>query len=425
MRGEGRRNPAIVRLAGVAGAVAVSGLLGIALSAARPDPDRLRLAIREDWEAGRLDRAEAGMRRLVALRPPTDDDWMVLGQIAMARGRLAEAGEALARVSDGAPASARARAWEGQMELRLHRARGAEDALLRAVRLAPDDPAPRRDLVLLYCMQRRRRELSEQFAALAGLEPLDFHQMMLWSSSLASSWDPSEAAPVLEEFVAADPDDRLSRLTLAEAYRRLDRVDDARTTLGPLPTADPEVRAILARIALARGDISEVERLTGDDADRHPVLARMRAQLDLNRRDLRSATRHLRAAAALDPHNRAVLFQLGDTLLRLGEVEEGRRYLSSSKDHDELFALLVRFGEPGSPNDARLMSQVAVASLRVGLREQARNWYLVALRLDPTNDEVQKALYRLDHEGAVSLAGAQRPTVSDPRPPGRAGEMVP
>jgi predicted Zn-dependent protease len=412
-----RRNPAIIRRVGVPGAVVVLAAAGLVLATARPDPDRLRLSIRQDWMAGRLDRAEAAMRRLIALGPPTDDDWMMHGQIAMARGRDAEAREALARIGDGSPAAAKARAWEGQIELRNHRARKAEEALLRAVRLAPEDPAPRRDLILLYCMQRRRRELSEQFAALARLTPLDFHQMMLWSSSLASSWNPSESAATLEGFVAADPDDRPSRLTLAEAYRRLGRADDARAILGPLPASDPEVRAVLARIALARGDAAEAERLTGDDADRHPVLARMRAQMDLNRRDLRAAVRHLRAAVAADPHNRAVLFQLGDTLIRLGEVEEGRRYVSRSKDHDALHGLLVRFEVPGARNDAQLFAQIADASFRVGLKAEARNWYLLALRLDPTRTELQKALYRLDHEEPVSLAGGLRTSPGDPREP--------
>ncbi len=131
----------------------------------------------------------------------------------------------------------------------------------------------------------------------------------------------------------------------------------------------------------------------------HPVLARMRASLALSRRDLRAAIKHLRAAAAADPHNCAVLFQLGDTLIRLGNVEEGRRYLSASKDHDALYELLERIEEPGARDDARLLAQIADASLRVGLRTEARSWYMLALQLDPTRTEIQKALYYLDRRG--------------------------
>ncbi len=425
MRGWGSQNPANIRLAWVSGTVVVLSLALVVLASGKPDPDRLWLSIQEDWKAGRFDRAQAAMNRLLRLRPATDEHWMVLGQLAMARGRDAEALEALARVGDGFPMAPKARTWEGTIELRNHRARKAEEAFLKAARLDPDDPVPRRDLVWLYCMQRRRRELSEQFAALSRLTPLDFNQMLLWSSSLAASWDPSEAVPILEGFVAADPDDRLSRLTLAEALRRLRRIDDAKAVLSPLPSSDPEVRAILARIAVARGDEREVERLTGDEADRHPVLARMRANLALSRRDLRAAIKHLRAAMAADPHNRAVLFQLGDTLIRLGDVEEGRRYVSASKDHDALYELLERIEEPGARKDAQLLTRVAGASLRVGLRAEARNWYLLALQLDPAKSEVQKALYHLDHQESAPLAAAPLHVATDPRVMGESARPAP
>jgi predicted Zn-dependent protease len=271
------------------------------------------------------------------------------------------------------------------------------------VRLAPHDPAPRRDLIWLYCMQRRRRELDEQFAALSRLTPLDFHQMLLWGSSQAASWDPSEVRPILEGFVKADPDDYLSRLTLAEALRRLRRIDDVKAVLSPLPSSDPEVRAILARMAVERGDDGAVEWLTRDHPDQHPVLARMRASLALSQRDLPAACKLLRAATAADPHNRAVLFQLGDTLKRSGKVEEGQRYVSAARDHDALYYLIEQ-AEAGGGENAQLLRAIADASLRLGLRAEARAWYLLALQLDPADQETQKAVYRLEHEPACPVA---------------------
>ena len=51
------------------------------------------------------------------------------------------------------------------------------------------------------------------------------------------------------------------------------------------------------------------------------------------------------------------------------------------------------------------MAQVAEASLRVGLKAQARSWYVLALQIDPTSREVQMAVYRLDHEEAAAAIG--------------------
>ena len=372
------------------------------------NPDRLWQSVQEDLKNGRLDRAEASLNRLLELRPAADEQWLVLGQLAMTKGNDGLALESLARVSDRHPMAAGARIWEGTIELKNQRARKAEAAFLRALRLDPRDTTARRQLISLYCIQRRRRELSEQFAVLSRQTALNFDQMMLWGSSLASSWDPDEVCATLEGFVKADPDDRISRLVLAEALRRLRRPDDVEAVSRPLPPADPGVRAIKSRIAFARGDFAEVERLTRDRSDEDPVLARVSADLALSRRDLPAARKHLTAALAADPHNRSVLYKLGDTLVKLGDVEEGRRYQSASKAHDLLFELFERLGEPGGRDNAPLLAAVASASLGVGLRLEGRKWYLLALQIDPTKTEIQKALYRLDREESASLAGAPR-----------------
>jgi tetratricopeptide (TPR) repeat protein len=392
------------RLAFVVACLIALGAAGAILTRPTRNPDQLWRSVQEDLKAGRFDRADASMDRLLRLRPPGEDQSLVLGQLAMAHGRDAEAIDHLARVSDGHPQAAKTRTWEGAIELKKKRARKAEVSLLRAVALDPDDPAPRRQLILLYCMQRRRRELSEQFAALSRLTPLGFSDMLLWGSSLATSWDPSEVYAMLEGFVKADPDDRTSVLVLAEALRRLRRPNDVEIILSNLPPSDPEVRAIRARIAESHGDGAEIERLTSDHPEEHPVLARMRASLDLSRRDLPAARKHLRAALAADPHNRSVLFQLGETLIRSGDVEEGRRYVAAARAHDYLYDLFERLEEPGGRNDAGLLGQIAKTSLDLGLRDEAKGWYLLALELDPLSQEIQKAVYRLKHEKASDAA---------------------
>src|SRR5262245_60626448 len=100
MRGWSRRNPPSIRLAWTSGAVVVLALAMFALARAKPDPDQLWLSIQEDWQAGRLDRAQAAMNRLLRLRPATDEHHMMLAQLALARGRDAEALEHLAQVGD-------------------------------------------------------------------------------------------------------------------------------------------------------------------------------------------------------------------------------------------------------------------------------------------------------------------------------------
>src|SRR5262249_24364719 len=124
---------------------------------------------------------------------------------------------------------------------------------------------------------------------------------------------------------------------------------------------------------------------------------------------------YLRAALAADPHNRAVLFQLGDTLIRAGKIEEGQRYVSASKEHDALYVLIEQ-AESERGENVQVLRAIAEASLRLGLRPEARAWYLLALEGDPANPETQKAIYRLEHETTDTVP--ESPPCAEPPIPG-------
>ena len=173
---------------------------------------------------------ETSLNRLLELRPAADEQWLVLGQLAMTKGKDGLALESLARVSDRHPMAAGARIWEGTIELENQRARKAEAAFLRALRLDPRDTTARRQLISLYCIQSAGVNFpSSSLCSRADCSQLRSDDAL--GSSLASSWDPDEVCAMLERFVKADPDDRISRLVLAEALRRLRRPDDVEADL--------------------------------------------------------------------------------------------------------------------------------------------------------------------------------------------------
>ena len=51
------------------------------------DPDRLWRTVHDELRAGGSIGAESSMRRLLELRPATEDDWFTMAQIAMGQGR--------------------------------------------------------------------------------------------------------------------------------------------------------------------------------------------------------------------------------------------------------------------------------------------------------------------------------------------------
>jgi tetratricopeptide (TPR) repeat protein len=379
-------------------AVAVLAVLGGACAIfVRPerDPDRLWRSARDEFRVGRFDRAEAMMRRLVDVRPPTEDDWLIMARLAMAAGRTNEALLDLARVTDEHPIAAQARLWEGQLELHRQRARAAEAALRRAIAIDPGLVAARRELVYLYGMQRRCEDLSAQFAALAELAPMNFEQVTLWCLIGRAPWDPHEVQPILAAFVQADPTDRASRLALAEAYGSLGQYADVESVLKPLPAADPGARAILVRVAHERGDAAAVESLLALGPDEHPSLELFRGRIALLHRDLPAAIHHFRKAAAASPHDRDMLFMLGDALVKAGEPVEGQCYAQAARDHDALFKLIDQASTQAGRQDLNLLKALGAAHQRLDLVPQAKAWYRLALTRDPINPDVQQALYRL------------------------------
>ncbi len=323
----------------------------------------------------------------------------------MATGRTNEALAEFTRVSDGHLAAAQARLWEGQLELRTHRARAAESSLGRALAIDPRLVEARRHLVYLFGIQRRCDDLSAQFAALAELDFITFDQMSVWCLIRIAPWHPQEVQPILAAFVQADPEDRASRLALAEAYGSLGEHENVEAVLKHLPATDPDARAILARIAYDRGDAEAVESLLAQGGDDHPILQFYRGRLAILHRDLPGAVRHFREWTAADPHDRSRLFMLGDALVKSGDHVEGERYLQAARDHQALYKLIERASTEEGRHDLNLLKDLGAAYERVGLIPEAKGWYKLALVRDPADPGVQVALY---HLGAVAARMDQR-----------------
>ena len=159
----------------------------------------------------------------------------------------------------------------------------------KAIALDPNLAPARRLLVYLYGLQERRRELMEQFARLVESGPITVDLVLHWCLSRGPIGDPAESRDALARFVRADPEDRHSRLALAEVERRLGKLDEAAETLAPLPATDPDALAIRAQIEFDRGDNTAADRLLAGAPADHPASNRLKARRALAQRDGRTA----------------------------------------------------------------------------------------------------------------------------------------
>jgi tetratricopeptide (TPR) repeat protein len=315
--------------------------------------------------------------------------------VARERGRLDRALVALEGVPDTVPGADLIWRTRGMLEFERDRARPAETALLRALALNPRLTEARRDLVSLYTLQARRRELSAQFRALEERGALSFDDLYLWCLGRRLDVGPAELAAKLERMAQADPDDRRTRLALAENLRRLGRLAQAETALAPLPAADPEARAVRARLALDRGAVAAASRLLDNGPPDHPALAQLRGRLALARGD-EAAVGHYQAALDADPDDRDTLFGLGQALRLAGKPDAAQPYVQAARDRDRLEWLIENARSLSQRNDPKILRVLGDACRSLRRLPEAHAWYRLALSHDPLDTELQKRLFELD-----------------------------
>ncbi len=384
----------------VLAAIALAAVAAYAAFASRApdDPDLLwaeaQAALRQDRvdEAGRL------LDRIAAARPPRDEDWMLRGQVEVARGHPDEAIAALAEIPDSSRYAPTARLLAGQVELRRDRARHAEALLREAIRLDPGMAQARRELIFILGMQLRRKELNEQFAALSEVTTLQFENLFHWGLMRSCLWEPGEVAQTLGNYLEADPDDLESRLALADNNRRLGLYEEAEEVLEPVPADDPRALALRVNILMDRREEDRAEELLEQGPPDDPELARLRGRSALARRDGAAALRYFRIAYEHDPANRDAVFGLIHAYELLGRPEEAVPLRREAEALEAFNSLIQRMSTPGGREDPDIIEKAARACARAGFIPEARAWLNLAIARDPLDAAAQQSLYRFNEQ---------------------------
>ena len=361
------------------------------------DPDAIWQAGEADLSAGRIDLAEAAANRLSRLREPTPLDCMLRAQLDIAHGRAEEAVAGLMRVPDEHPMAAQAHLMAGQVELRRHRARFAEQYFRKALQLNPKLVQAHRELIYILGHQLRRTELNTEFLALSQLTELTFDNVFHWCLMRTALWEPSTALKELLLFVETDPEDRWSRLAIADNYRRMGLIDDAATAIAPLPDSDLDALAIRVMLAIDRHQDDKAEQLLASGPAGDPTLAKLRGRLALARRDAPSALRCFQVAYAHAPDDRDALLGLVNALTMIGDDKSAAPLRETAKNFELLNSLVQRAAIPNERENPRLLRDLGAACAAAGRDPEARGWYRLAIARDPLDIESQQALFQIDN----------------------------
>jgi tetratricopeptide (TPR) repeat protein len=373
--------------------------LGCGLIAVRgrrtSDPRKLAHEAQQALGNRQWSRAEALLDRLSSLRTLNSHDVLLRAELELGRGRFDETLRMLDSVPESDAHAAEARLAAGKIERSRHRARSAESYLIEACRIDPTLAAAHRELILIYAMQARRGDLNVQFRALAGLEPLPFDDVLLWTASLEDIWINETIRSDLEGYLAADPGDRTSRLALAAVLFRTGELDACESILSMLPDSDDDARVLRARLALGHMDLDRVRSLISQGPEDHLGLELLRGQLAARSNDPRVAVKHFQVASRLDPTNREAIQGIALMLKQLGNADEAAPDLRQAEQWRRLTDLLEQVRRPDGRRDGGLLRQLGETCESLQREAEARSWYRLALALDPLDSVVQRALYRL------------------------------
>jgi tetratricopeptide (TPR) repeat protein len=365
----------------------------------KPDPEDLWVRAETAFRAGKWTEARTTLHQIEDLRTKTGRDWLLQAQLESAYGRTDEALAALAHVPGTDPLSGQSELMAGRLERARHRAIAAETHFRRALTYAPNLIDAHRELIHIYGTQSRRHEVDAEFRSLASLTSLTHHDLFTWELTHFTSWSP-DVADDLQKFLDADPSDRYSRLALAAAL--VDQPGQAvrvAQLLDALPTTDPDALELRVALALQQGNQSEAERLLCDGPKNHAGLARFRGRLAMLRKDLAAAIGHFRIALSDEPYDRVSIFDLAQALRLSGEEKAVEPLTTRARQLNEVYSLVIRVRYPDRANEPPDLLRLGDACATAGLLDEARGWYLLAVRRDPLDARAQKGLYAVEHRG--------------------------
>ncbi len=400
-RRPGRRRSWWIGLGAVV-VVALAGAGWLVGSAHFTKPPASMDAIRTLAAAGRWGEAEALLGSRIDADPGDGQARVMKALILANRGRPEEAITLLEGVPGSDPVRGRAAMMIGELELRAHRAPEAERAFREATVRDPRGAEARQRLIHLLSLQQRNGEARDalwelyrvakdpriladlvmnlgayendarafgaELDAFLARSPRDPYLRRAEGLALLMQGRPEEALPHLEAAAEALRDDPVGRFALAECRLTLGRFRGDESILGPRPAPPADA----ARWWVFRGRLQEA---LGRPED---ALASFREALHAN------------------PADAEVQYRLGQALRRLGRDDEGRRHLDRAAeikaqraDFRRDFDAACRKGFGADPS---LYETLGRLCCEAGLVAEARAWFELATRADPSNTSARADL---------------------------------
>lgn len=294
--------------------------------------------------AGQTEAAVARLKEALAADPRHWQSLCRMGEIQAAARQYAEAEASLKAALEVKPDSGACHARLAQVLLVGERLADAERHLVRATELLPGDEGTLFNLARLYDTTGRAGAAIETFrkylAVATDGRRTSTAQIRL-GRLLVQERRANEAVEVYRGFLAGQPERHEVRPELAAALMSASRYDEALAEYDRMFAAgleDPESLANAGSIRLLNKDFAGAvdllaRSLKGRPADVTTRLSYATALAQLGRHD--QAVEVLTAVTKDEPENIRVWFLLGQSLMKLGRTDEGRRAIERHREIHE------------------------------------------------------------------------------------------
>lgn len=179
------------------------------------------------------------------------------------------------------------------------------------------------------------------------------------------------------------PTDWVLQVELVDGYTHLGRIDDARRELNRIREARPDLIKIApvmhARLLLQEGDHESAEQIIDRCLVAYPddtEVMSMKGKLRVAQGDYSQAISMFEKVQELDPADEQAYYQLGQAHARIGDKDQGRKYLDQHRRlldaKIELYALEQKAAREPQNSDVR--RELAAAYSDIGLSQLADFW---------------------------------------------------
>jgi tetratricopeptide (TPR) repeat protein len=378
------------------------------------------------WRNGELDQARGALVDALKISQHFPPALESLVQLSLAQGNNSDAQTYAEELVQQNPANVSAHQLLAEALARQGKLVPAEEQLVLAKQLAPNDPATHVDLAQIYQAEKKWPEAEKEYDLALELDPHSTTALAHLADFLVARNQSSQALARVEQFVKANPDNASGHLILGSLNFQLKNYGSSQAEFERAIQIDP--KSFEAYVKL--GDVFKVQGQTDaaitqygkalDLRPKSPALATAIGNLYLDKQNLETARKYYDQALASDPNFAPALANIAwvdalenqDLDVALGLARKAKSLAPDVPSITDTLAWvmykqgnyasampLLRECVHKSPNSAEYHYHLGMNLVASGQKVTGRQELEAALRLKPDSmneQEIRRALAQLN-----------------------------